>query len=259
MKFDQHFLIDGETADRIVSAAALRPGESVLEIGPGKGVLTERLLASGARVRAVEIDRSLAAALRERFGPAGLEVVEADFLRADPAALGTPDAVVSNLPYSVGTHMLRRLFVWPVWRRAVLMFQKEVARRVLAQPGGKGYGLLALSTLIHADAEPVCDAPRACFQPPPKVDSAVVLLFRREKPRLPEGVGEEGFFRVARAAFSQKRKMAAKSIASALGVPKEEVWAALEGCGVPRSARAEEIGPEAFSALARSLRGFDKI
>lgn len=259
MRFDQHFLVSGETADRIVAAAALRPGESVLEIGPGRGVLTQRLLRSGARVRAVEIDRSLAAGLRERFSAAGLEVVEGDFLRLDLALLGTPEAVVSNLPYSVGTLILRRLFAWPVWKRAVLMFQKEVARRVLARPGGKGYGLLGLSALLHCDAEAVCDAPRDCFEPPPRVDSAVVRLFRHEKLRLPEDVGEERFFQVARAAFSQKRKMAAKAISAALDVPKEEVCAALEGCGISRSARAEEIAPEAYIALARTLRRFDKI
>lgn len=254
-RLGQHFLIDPSTSGAIVSAAVLEPGEAVLEIGPGRGVLTEGLLAAGARVTAVEMDDRLAALLRERFGVnSGFNLVHSDFLRFDLGALGAgPFKVVSNLPYSVAGPILQKILTWPLWSLAVLMFQKEVAERIVAAPGGPDYGLLTLSTAIHAEAEYLLDVPRECFAPRPKVASAVVRLRRRASPLL-EPAREEAFFKIARAAFGQRRKMAANPLARALGIPRDAVVGALARCGVDASARAENIPLEAWLKLPAELR-----
>jgi 16S rRNA (adenine1518-N6/adenine1519-N6)-dimethyltransferase len=253
-RYDQHFLISDDTVRRIVSLAGARAGLEVLEIGPGRGALTAGLLAAGARVRAVEIDPALACGLRERFG--GLEsfhLVEGDFLRIGLDSLGKPPLVAGNLPYSVATPMLQRLLDWPAWDAAVLMFQKEVARRIFARPGDEGYGLLSLSVLVKADAREGFGVPRGCFRPAPRVDSAVVRIDRLENPRLPEGLDEARFFRAARWAFAHRRKMAAKSVALASGLARDEVLAAFSAAGVSPSARAEALGLEEFVRLALAL------
>ncbi|MBI5597165.1 MAG: ribosomal RNA small subunit methyltransferase A [Elusimicrobia bacterium] len=253
-RLDQHFLADPAAADAIVRAAAVRPGEAVLEIGPGRGVLTERLLAAGAAVTAVEIDERLAAALPLRLKHPGLTVVRADFLRLDTALLPPVRLVVSNLPYSVGTPITLKLLDWPVWSEAVLMFQKEVAERLTAQAGGRDYGPLTLAVALRAEAHPLFSVGRESFRPPPKVDSGVVLLRRPARLRLPPGLSERAFERVVKADFSQRRKMAAKCLAGALGLARPEVDKVFVDCGVPASARAEAIPFESFVALARRLR-----
>ena len=251
-RLGQHFLVCTSTAEGIVRAEGLAPGEAVLEIGPGRGVLTERMLASGGVVTAVELDRKLAAALAARF-PEGLRVLQGDFLRLDLASLPSPCAVVSNLPYAVAAPILQRLLDWPGWDRAVLMFQKEVAERILAGPGTRKYGPLTLSVLLKADAEPVRVVPRACFSPRPGVDSAVVRLRRLDRPRLAEGVSEEGFFKAVGAAFQHRRKTVAKSMSLSLGMERTEVESRLSRAGLSPGLRAEDIPFEGYAALAREL------
>ncbi|MBI5242879.1 MAG: ribosomal RNA small subunit methyltransferase A [Elusimicrobia bacterium] len=254
-RYDQHFLVSAEAADRIVRAACVSPGESVLEIGPGRGALTRCLLEAGARLSVVEIDPRLAGELAKRWAERKeLRVVQGDFLRMDLSALGEPRKVVGNLPYSVATPILQRLLDWPAWKAAVLMFQKEVARRILAGPGEDGYSLLSLSVLVKAQAELVCGVPRSAFRPMPKVDSAVVRLDRLRRPRLPEDVPERAFFAAARAAFAHRRKLAAKSIALATGAERGRIEAAFVQAGIPACARAEDIPPEWFIELARRLK-----
>lgn len=253
MKYDQHFLVCPETAESIVSAAGLEPGDPVIEIGPGKGVLTERLLKAGARVTAVEIDARLAERLTGRFTGKPLSVVASDWLRLDLDSLPSPAAVVSNLPYSVATPILQRMLDWPGWETAVLMFQKEVADRIRAEPGGRKYGPLSLSVRIKADAFSVCTVPKDRFRPPPKVDSAVVRLERLRGSRLPEDVTEGAFFRVVRAAFAQRRKKAVKSLSAGLALPRERIEGAFQEAGLPHGARAETIGLEGFVSLTRIL------
>ena len=253
-RLDQHFLTDPAAADNIVLAAGVRPGMSVVEIGPGRGVLTERLLAAGAAVTAVEIDHRLANSLPGRLRDANLSMVCADFLRLDPASLPSPCVVVSNLPYAVGTPIMLKLLGWPAWETAVLMFQKEVAERLGAEPGGRDYGTLTLAVGLKADVEYLMTVPREAFRPVPKVDSAVVRMRRLARPRLPEGLGEDEFTRLVRAAFSQRRKMAAKLVAGSLGLARGRVDAAFAACGIAAGARAETISLERFAALALALR-----
>ena len=253
-RLDQHYLTDPGAADSIVSAARVRPGAEVVEIGPGKGILTERLVAAGGRVTAVELDVRLAESLERRFQGA-LRIVRADWLRLDLSTLPAPALVVSNLPYSVASPILQTLLDWPGCSAAVLMFQKEVAERILAGPGSKAYGLLSLSVRLKADAAPVCGVPRTSFSPMPTVDSAVVRLERLGAPRLPEGLSEADFFRAVKAAFQHRRKTAAKSLSISLPMERAAVEAALDACGIPAKARAEEIPFEGFIELAKRLSG----
>lgn len=252
-KLGQHFLTDRAALDAIVSAAGVRPGDAVLEIGPGRGALTGPLIEAGARVTAVETDDALAASLPLVVKSPNLRVIAEDFLRVDLAALGAgPYLVVANLPYAVATPILQKILAWDGWTRAALMFQKEVALRAVAEPGGPDYGLLALSTRLRADADIVLELPPEAFRPRPKVDSAVVLFRRLETPRVAPA-DEAALWRVAKAAFGQRRKKAAGSIAGTLGVPRAEVEAAFAAAGIPADARPERIPFDAWAALARSL------
>lgn len=239
--------------DRILAAARLGSGDSVVEIGPGRGFLTGELLRR-APVVAVEMDERLADAMRLELGGApDFRLIASDFLKVEPAELGRPPLkFVANLPYSVAAPILQRILSWDCWSLAVLMFQKEVAARILAGPGCRDYGVLAISVAVKAEAELVTLAPPAAFVPRPKVDSAVVALRRRQAPLV--GPQDEGaFFRVVRAAFSQRRKTVVHPLAASLAMGRGIVGAALEACGIPASARAEEIPPEAFLRLAAEL------
>ncbi|MDX6768027.1 MAG: 16S rRNA (adenine(1518)-N(6)/adenine(1519)-N(6))-dimethyltransferase RsmA [Elusimicrobiota bacterium] len=243
-KLGQHFLRDEAAIAAIVSACG---AGKVLEIGPGRGALTLPLLAAGASVTAVEKDDRLA----ERLSPK-LTVINEDFLAVDLAALGGGWRVVGNLPYAVATPILQKLLSWDGWDEAVLMFQKEVAERVCAPVGGPDYGLLRLSVLLRAEAELLLELPPSAFAPPPKVWSAVVRVRRLPAPRLkPEE--ERAFWRPVKAAFAQRRKTAAKTIAGVLGVDKTSVEDRLERLGLRRDARPESIPFEAWLALGREL------
>ncbi|MBI3565443.1 MAG: ribosomal RNA small subunit methyltransferase A, partial [Elusimicrobia bacterium] len=215
-KLGQHFLTDSGVLQDIARASGAGPGDQVLEIGPGRGALTAHLLAAGAAVTAVEADPVLAAQLPGLLKSDRLVVHDEDFLRFDLASLGDgPWLVVANLPYAVGTAILQKLLLWEKWTTATLMFQKEVALRVVSATGGPDYGLLALSTRLRADAELVLEVPPSAFRPRPQVDSAVVYLRRLPAPRVPAS-DEDAFWRLAKAAFGQRRKMAAGVLSKAL-------------------------------------------
>lgn len=253
-KLGQHFLTDQGALQDIVRAAGVRPGDSVLEIGPGRGALTKPLLDAGAKVFAVEADGAFAAALPGAMKtPDRLTVVHEDFLRFDLAPLGAgPWLVVANLPYAVGTAILQKVLTWDRWTTATLMFQKEVALRAVSGTGGPDYGLLALSVRLRADAELVLELPPSAFRPRPQVDSAVVLFRRLESPRLSADL-EKRFWLLAKTAFAQRRKMAASVLSKALHRPRAEVEAAFASAGVAPDARPEHVPFEAWAALAASL------
>lgn len=256
VKLGQHFLRDEAARDAVASLASPHQGEPTLEIGPGRGAITGRLLRAGARVTAVELDDAVAAALPGfvgRFLTANLTVINEDFLRLPLATLGPgPWLVVGNLPYAVGTPILQKILSWDGWTRAVLMFQKEVAERIVAPCGGADYGLLRLSVHARADAVLALSVPSAAFTPAPKVDSAVVVLTRLVSSRLP-ATEQKAFWRLAKLAFTQRRKMAAGVLASALGRPRAEVDAALAAAGLEATARPEQIPFDGWRALARAL------
>jgi 16S rRNA (adenine1518-N6/adenine1519-N6)-dimethyltransferase len=252
----QNFLLDLNLTARIARAAGDLTGCDVLEVGPGPGGLTRGLLIEGARrVVAVEKDPRCLPALAEIAEAAGgrLHVISGDALAVDLDAVTTPPLkIVANLPYNVGTELLIRWLTpaqWPPrWDSLTLMFQREVAERIVAKPGGSAYGRLALLAQWRCDAKIVLHLPPQAFTPPPKVSSAVVHLRALPAPRYPADA--KVLERVVAAAFNQRRKM----LRSALKGLDAGIEARLERLGIPPTARAEEIGLEAFCALARDFQ-----
>ncbi|MFM7144523.1 MAG: 16S rRNA (adenine(1518)-N(6)/adenine(1519)-N(6))-dimethyltransferase RsmA [Alphaproteobacteria bacterium] len=249
----QHFLVDRAVAERTVALAGLSPGTTVLEIGPGRGALTEVLLAAGLRVLAVELDEELARRLSARDLP-GLVVLRGNALRIDELPLPEgPLPVVANLPYSTGTAILTRLLRRPEkFPRLVLMLQKEVARRICAAADSRSYGSLSVLVALHAEARLAFDVPPRSFAPPPKVDSAVVRLDVEAAPRV-EVPDEDLFRRVVRGAFSQRRKTLRNALRGAFGA--EAAQTLLERAGIDPGRRAQELDLREFAALAAAARG----
>ncbi len=251
----QNFLLDLNLTARIARAAGDLTGADVLEVGPGPGGLTRGLLAEGARhVVAVEKDARALPALAEiaaRY-PGRLTVLQGDALALDVSAhLTGPVKVVANLPYNVGTELLIRWLsppAWPpFWESLTLMFQKEVAERIVARPGDDAYGRLALLAQWRAEPKIVLTLPPEAFTPAPKVHSAVVHLTRLDAPRYPADGAV--LARLTAMAFNQRRKMLRSSL-RALGPDVEDK---LTAAGIAPTARAEEIGLEQFCALARGI------
>ncbi|MCC1480609.1 16S rRNA (adenine(1518)-N(6)/adenine(1519)-N(6))-dimethyltransferase RsmA [Roseibaca sp. Y0-43] len=254
--FGQNFLLDLNLTARIARAAGDLTGADVLEVGPGPGGLTRGLLAEGARrVLAIEKDARCLPALAEIEAayPGRLSVIEGDALAVDPLAhLTPPIKIVANLPYNVGTELLIRWMTpdtWPpFWDSLTLMFQREVAERIVAKPGSKAYGRLALMVQWRADAKIVLNLPPEAFTPPPKVSSAVVHIVKRDAPRFPAEA--KVLERVVAMAFNQRRKM----LRAALKGLHPDIETLLHSSGIAPTARAEEIGLEQFCALARALK-----
>ncbi len=251
----QNFLLDLNLTTRIARAAEPLESVTVVEIGPGPGGLTRALLALGARrVIAIERDERVLAALAEigeRY-PGRLDIVAGDALETDiPALLGPERArIVANLPYNIATALLVNwltLEPWPPWyEMMVLMFQREVAERIVAKPGSKSYGRLAVLAGWRAEAKILFDVAPSAFVPPPKVTSSVVRLTPRPEPLACDTCALQ---RVTEAAFGQRRKMLRQSLKS-LGVDPLPL---LEAAGIDPTARAEEISVEGFVDLARLL------
>jgi len=252
----QNFLLDLNLTSKIARAAGDLTGADVLEIGPGPGGLTRGLLAEGARhVLAVEKDARCLPALDEiaQAYPGRLTVLNADALQIDPLAhLTPPIKVVANLPYNVGTELLIRWLTpanWPpVWDSLTLMFQREVAERIVAQPGSKAYGRLALLAQWRCDARMVMHLPPSAFTPPPKVSSAVVHITALPEPRYPADPAI--LERLVAKAFNQRRKM----LRAALKGLAPDLEDRLIAAGIQPTDRAETVGLEQFCALARSLQ-----
>ena len=248
----QNFLFDEQLLDRIAAIPGSLEGRAVLEIGPGPGGLTRALLRAGARVTAVEMDSRCLPALAElaEAFPGRLQVIEGDALKLDhDALLGEPYAVVANLPYNVGTALLVRWLggePWPPqWTSLTLMFQLEVAQRIVAKPGSGAYGRLAVLAQWRSAAKLAMKVHRSAFTPPPKVMSAVVHLTPAEQP---EGVSARTLERVTEAAFGQRRKMLRQSLKGLPGAIE-----ALEEFGIDSTRRAETLEIAEFVALARAL------
>ena len=251
----QNFLLDLNLTARIARASGPLEGATVIEVGPGPGGLTRALLALGAaRVIAIERDRRCIDALAEIAAhyPGRLEVIEGDALKVDvrPMIGDGPARVVANLPYNIATVLLVGWLStdpWPPWFSSLtLMFQKEVAERIVAAPGSKAYGRLAVLAGWRTEARIAFDVAPSAFVPPPKVTSSVVHLVPRAAP-LPCALAV--LEKVTEAAFGQRRKMLRQSLRS-LGTDPLPL---LEAAGVAETARAEEIGVEGFVALANAF------
>ena len=251
----QNFLLDLNLTAKIARLAGDLAGSDVLEIGPGPGGLTRGLLAEGARrVLAIEKDPRCMPVLAEIAAayPGRLQAINGDALDVNPLQhLTPPIKVAANLPYNVGTELLVRWLTpptWPpFWTSLTLMFQREVAQRIVATPGSKAYGRLALLAQWRSDPRIVMDLPPEAFSPPPKVSSAVVHLTALPAPRYPANAATLN--RVVAAAFNQRRKM----LRSALKSLGPDIEAHLVTAGIKPTERAEQVGLEAFCALSQVI------
>lgn len=239
----QHFLADSRTAGRILDAADLSPDDLIVEIGPGRGVLTKRLVERVRRVVAIELDGELAAALPARLEyPANLTCVVADARVADLAEIIAPDTsykVVANLPYYAANPIIRRLLESaPKPELLVVMVQQEVAKNMVAQPGSMG--ILSVATQFYAKAKMVCSVPPKSFRPPPKVTSSVVRLDVLPTPAA-DVASEEDFFTVVRAGFAAPRKQLRNSLSQGLRIENSEGGLILKEAGIDATRRPQTL------------------
>ena len=248
----QNFLFDEQLLDRIAAIPGKLDGKQVLEIGPGPGGLTRALLRAGAQVTAIEMDRRCLPALAEleEAFPGKLRVIEGDAVKIDPATLfDEPYAIVANLPSNVGTALFTNWLsgeAWPPrWSSLTLMFQQEVAQRIVADTGSSAYGRLAVLSQWRSSAKLAMKVHRSAFTPPPKVMSAIVHVTPAE---MPEGVSARMLERLTEAAFGQRRKMLRQSVKGMPGA-----LAALDSLGIDPQRRAETLSVAEFVAVARVL------
>lgn len=248
----QNFLFDEQLLDRIAAIPGPLEGEHVYEVGPGPGGLTRALLRAGANVLAVERDRRCLPALDElaEAFPGQLRIIEGDAMKIDPAAeIGAPFHIASNLPYNVGTALAVGWLggnAWPPpWKSLTLMFQREVADRIVAAPATEAYGRLAILAQWRAKAAIAMPVHRSAFTPPPKVMSAVVHIVPE---KAPEGVRMATLEKLTAAAFGQRRKMLRQSLKAVPGA-----IAALEAAGIAEDRRPETVSIAEWCALARQL------
>ena len=242
----------------IVDAADLSPADTVLEIGPGIGTLTQGLAESGARIVAVELDKKLPAVLAETLkGYDNVTVVPGDILKLDILRIlnlgaGERFKVVANLPYYITTPILMALLEQhlPI-ERMVTMVQKEVAVRMTARPGSKDYGALSVAVQYHTDARIVMDVPPRAFMPAPEVTSAVIACRVRETPAVHPS-DEKLFFRLVRAAFGQRRKTLLNALTGA-GLTKEQCRAGLAAAGIAELLRGEQLSLADFARLSDAV------
>jgi 16S rRNA (adenine1518-N6/adenine1519-N6)-dimethyltransferase len=245
-KLGQHFLVKDRILERIAKAACGERVTLVVEIGPGRGALTRHLLAHADRVAAIEVDRELAAHLRARWNDEPcLEVLEADALEADWSQWGA-GVLAGNLPYYIASPIISRYVRAPgLLRSAVFLIQKEVGKRITAGPGGRDYGYFSVECQFFAEVEYLFTVPPGAFQPPPKVESAVVRLTPR--PELPVSEPERFLAFVSRC-FRQKRKTLRNNLAGAYPRERYETLAGI-------SRRAEELSVAEFIELYCALEG----
>lgn len=242
-KWGQNFLRNRGAVDKIVNAIEPLPGEVIVEVGPGEGILTEKLVNLGNPLTAIEIDPELASSLRERFGDV---IVNADALTAPLPA--RPFRAVGNLPYNVGTPILRRVIADPNFRRGVFMLQKEVADRLVAKPRHEQYGYLTLYRQLFASARILMKLEPGSFHPVPKVRSAVVILDADRKP-----FASDALIDLISAAFRMRRKKLINNLTGWRGHSREDVLRALQQAHIDAGARAEELSLDDFARIAQTV------
>ena len=265
-RFGQHWLRDERILDRILEAAELAPGDRVLEVGPGRGALTDRLLSSpAALVHAVELDRDLVAGLKERFSSRQqFSLCEGDVLEV-PLTLpdGLPASkVVANIPYNITGPLLDRLIgrldrpVDPPYQRLVLLVQKEVAERIRARPGHTSFSALSVRLQLLARCESVCPVPPRCFQPPPKVQSEVIRLDPLPAEQRPDPELCRSVERLLKQAFLARRKMLRNTLAAVR--PAQELKQLALDAGIDLQQRPQDVDPQNWVALARGLNATEQ-
>lgn len=251
----QNFLTDPAALDAIVAAAELEPGDRVVEVGPGLGVLTRRLLAAGASVLAVEVDGRLAEYLRRELeGVERFELIEADALTIHQrdAFPGQRFKLVANIPYHITSPLLHAFLEGErPPELTVLLVQAEVAERVAAPPGRMSYLSVFAQNVAHAEV--LARVPAEAFEPAPEVDSAVLRLRSRDTPVVPVGEAREPFYRVVQAGFRQRRKQVHNGLGRELPISREQVDAALGGCGVDPERRPQTLTLDEWACLTAAI------
>jgi 16S rRNA (adenine1518-N6/adenine1519-N6)-dimethyltransferase len=248
----QHFLIDEAVLHKVVTAAALRPTDVVIEVGPGLGVLTKELVQNAGKVIAVELDDELAVKLKDTLSLyTNLSIIHGDALAFQPRELlkgqeSKTYKVIANIPYYITSALLRHFLEADLKPEImVVMVQKEIAQAVTAAPGDMS--LLAVSVQLYGKPEVVCYVPSSSFYPPPKVDSAILKIQVYPKPVL--DIDEESFFKLVRAGFTASRKQITNSLVQGLGVEKSEVLAKLAKAGIETTRRSESLSLEEWGKL----------
>ena len=251
----QHFLTDRRILGRIADALHLEGDETVLEIGPGRGALTDLLADRAGRLIAIEYDRALAAMLRERYARrSNVLIAEADVLEVSLGELAAgPYVLVGNVPYYITTPILFHALVPPRADRAVYLVQREVAQRLSAKPGSKEYGALTVNVAAVARAETLFGVPAGAFAPPPKVESAVVRITPLAKP-LVSTEEERPFRTLVQGAFGMRRKQMRRVVRSLYALDAEQADALLAAAGIEPADRPEVLSVEQFVALLRGVR-----
>ena len=250
----QHFLDDRRILERIVDALEPSERDTVIEIGPGRGGLSDVLAPRVGRLILVEYDRALAARLRERYtATPSVSIIEGDVLDVAFAPLaGGPYKLIGNVPYYITTPILFHALEAPRASRIVLLVQREVADRIVAPPGSKTYGALSVNVQAVANAAIAFRVAPGSFNPPPKVESAVVVIEPRRDPIVPADE-ETSFRRFVQDAFSQRRKQMRRVVRSVASLDAERAEAALARAGIDPSARPETLSPAEFATLRREL------
>ena len=252
----QNFLTASWVPERIAGEADLGPGDGVVEIGPGVGCLTQQLAGRAGKVLAYEVDEALRPVLAQTLrGLENVQVLFADVMGRDLAAdadellPGMRHTVCANLPYSITTPVLTKLYQARCFEGMIVMVQREVARRMCAEAGNGDYGAFSLLTQWYAEPETLFDVGPECFMPRPKVHSAVVKLTMRKRP--PADVDEAAFFKVVRAAFNMRRKTLVNALDGLCG--RERAAAALAACGLDGQVRGEALSLSQFAALTNAI------
>jgi len=252
-RFGQHFLTDKSVLKAIVDSVAAHPGDTVIEIGPGRGVLTDELARLPNDLIAIEIDHLLSEKLRERYKTnERVKVIEADVLEVDLRSLVTgPFVVVGNVPYYITTPILFHVLRRPLPRHIVLLVQREVAERIVAPPGSKQYGALSVNVQVAAAAEIVRHVPPGAFSPPPKVDSAIVRIVPLADSLVTDD--EAARFRTfVQGLFGMRRKQVGNVLRSVTQLSPVEAVAVLESLGIDPRARPETLSVSQFVSLMRA-------
>ena len=254
-KFGQHFLTDPKILNAIVDALAPTKSDTVLEIGPGRGALTDILAGRAGKLVAVEIDRMLAAQLREKYASAeNVEIVEGDFLESSPRDVAGDDfLLIGNVPYYITTPIVFKALEPPMPRRSVFLVQREVAERMAAKEGDDDYGALSVNIAVVANVEQVLRVPAGAFKPPPKVESAVVRLTPRAQPVVALAM-LPGFRTFVQAAFGQRRKQMHRVLRSVCGISAERASDVLAEVDIEPSVRPEVVSPTEFARLFERLK-----
>jgi 16S rRNA (adenine1518-N6/adenine1519-N6)-dimethyltransferase len=254
-RLGQHFLTDRSILARIADSLAPGPDDTVVEIGPGRGALTDELASRAGKVVAIEVDRALAEVLRTRYATRpSVSIVEADALEVRFADLAGDDYLIAaNVPYYITTPLLFHGLQHPRARRSVYLIQREVAERLVAVPGNKVYGAITVTLQAVARVELLFGVPPRAFSPPPSVDSAVVRITPRVDPLIPAG-DEEKLRKLVQGAFALRRKQMRRVMRTIMGSGAEEAEGLLAAAGLDPDARPETIPPEGFVRLLREMQ-----